>query len=164
MALPTRWLLLLTTMLLTACVGQNQLVATPEKCIRVSDLHLTRETRGAVNATLILKVDTRRRTYEAHDFCAFQQLTSNGRYALLTVYDEVGNHRSPTWMLISRTGAVDTQLSDYQMGQDSLRSVDKMVLGLTRLPGLDSMARQELLQMMQQDAYGYRKRAADSRK
>ncbi|WP_460500229.1 hypothetical protein [Hymenobacter agri] len=140
------------------------MVATPEKCLRVSELCLTRETRAVVNATLILKVDTRRRPYEAHDFCAFQQLTSNGRYALLTVYDEVGNHRSPTWMLLSRTGAIDTQLSDDQMAQDSLRSVDKMVVSLTRLPGLDSGARLELLQLMQQDAQGYRKRAAEHRK
>jgi hypothetical protein len=164
MTIPTRWLLLLTTVLLPACAGQNLLVATPEKCIRVSELRLTRETRAVVNATLILKVDTRRRPYEAHDFCAFQQLTSNGRYALLTVYDEVGNHRSPTWMLLSRTGAIDTLLSDDQMAQDSLRSVDKMVVSLTRLPGLDPGARQELLQLMQQDAQGYRIRAADRRK
>lgn len=114
-----------------------------------------------VNATLILKVDTRRRAYEAHGFCAFQQPTSNGRYALLTIYDEVGNHTSPTWMLLGRKGVIDTQLSSYQMAQDSLRSVDKMVLGLTRLPALDEGSRQELLQLMQQDARNYRKRATD---
>ena len=160
MTLSARWQLLATA-LLTACAGQNRLVATPEKCIRVDNLHLTRETRAVVNATLILKVDTRRRAYEARDFCAFQELTSNGRYALLTIYDEVGNHTSPTWMLISRKGVVDTQLSSYQMAQDSLRSVDKMVIGLTRLPGLDEGSRQELLQRMQHDARNYRKRATD---
>jgi hypothetical protein len=161
MALPARWQLLATA-LLTACAGQNRLVATPEKCIRVHNLPLTRETRAVVNATLILKVDTRRRAYEARDFCAFQQPTANGRYALLTIYDEVGNHTSPTWMLLSRKGVVDTQLSSYQMAQDSLRSVDKMVLGLTRLPGLDEGSRQELLLLMQHDARNYRTRANDS--
>jgi hypothetical protein len=112
MTLSARWQLL-ATVLLSACVGQNRLVATPEKSIWVDNLHLTRETRAVVNATLILKVDTRRRAYEAHDFCAYQQPTSNGRYALLTIYDKVGNHASPTWMLLSRKGVVDTQLSSY---------------------------------------------------
>jgi hypothetical protein len=160
MTLSARWQLLATA-LLTACAGQNRLVVTPEKCTWVGNLHLTREIRAVVNATLILKADTRRRAYEAHDFCAFQQPTSNSRYALLTIYDEVGNHTSPTWMLLSRKDVVDTQLSSYQMGQDSLRSVDKMVLGLTRLPALDEGARQELLQLMQQNARNYRKRATD---
>ncbi len=147
--------------LLTACARQNRLVATPENCIRVDNLPLTRETRAVVNATLILKVDTRRRAYEARDFCAFQELTSNGRYALLTIYDEVGSHTSETWMLISQKGVVDTQLSSYQMAQDSLRSVNKMVLGLTRLPGLGESSRRELLQLMQHHAGNYRKRATD---
>jgi hypothetical protein len=160
MTYSARWQLL-STALLTACAGQNRLVVTPEKCIRVHNLHLTRETRAVINATLILKIDTRRRAYEAHDFCAFQQPTSNGRYALLTIYNEVGNHTSPTWLLLSRKGVVDTQLSSYQMRQDSLRSVDKMVIGLTRLPALDEGSRQELLQLMQQDARTYRKRATD---
>ncbi|MBJ6146462.1 hypothetical protein [Hymenobacter sp. BT559] len=160
MTLPARWQLLVTV-LLTACAGQNRLVATPEECIRVHKLHLTRETRAVVNATLIRNIDTRRRAYEAHDFCAFQQPTSNNRYALLTIYDEVGNHTSPTWLLLSRKGVVDTQLSSYQMTQDSLRSIDKMILGLTRLPALDEGSRQELLQLMQQDAHNYRKRATD---
>jgi hypothetical protein len=152
---------LLATALLTACAGQNRLVATSDKCIWVPNLPLTRETQAVVNATLLLKVDTRRRAYQAHDFCAFEQPTSNGRYALLTIYDEVGNHTSPTWLLLSRKSVVDTQLSAYQMRQDSLRSVDKMVLGLTRLPALDEGSRQELLQLMQQDARTYRKQATD---
>jgi len=160
MTFSARWQLL-ATVLLTACAGQNRLVATPEKCIWVDNLPLMRETRAVVNATLILKVDTRRRAYEAHDFCAYQQPTSNGQYALLTIYDKVGNHTSPTWMLLSRKGVVDTQLSSYQMAQDSLRSVDKMVISLTRLPALDEGSRQELLQLMQQDARDYRKLATD---
>jgi hypothetical protein len=160
MTLSARWQLLATA-LLTACAGQNRLVATPDKCLRVHHLPLTRETRAVVNATLLLKVDTRRRAYEAHDFCAFQQSTSNGRYALLTIYDQVGNHTSPTWLLLSRKGVVDTQLSSYQLAHDSLRSVEKMVLGLTRLPALDEGSQQELLQLLQQDARTYRKRATD---
>ena len=158
MTFSARWPLLATAVL-TACAGQNRLVATPDKCIRVPQLPLTRHTRAVVNATLRLKVDTRRRVYQAHDFCAFQQPTANGRYALLTIYDQVGNHTSPTWLLLSRTGVVDTQLSSYQMKQDSLRSVEKMLLGLTRLPALNEGDRQELLQLMQQDARTYRKRA-----
>jgi hypothetical protein len=152
---------LLATALLTACAGQNRLVGTPDKCLRVDNLPLTRQTRAVVNATLLLKVDTRRRAYEAHDFCAFQQPTSNGRYALLTIYDEVGNHTSPTWLLLSRKGVVDTQLSSYQLAHDSLRSVEKMVMGLTRLPALDEGSRQELLHLMQQNARNYRKRTTD---
>ncbi|WP_223654428.1 hypothetical protein [Hymenobacter psoromatis] len=158
---PARWQLLALG-LCTACTRQNLLVATPQECIRVNNLRLTRETRAVVDVTLTLKVDTRRRSYEARDFCAYQQPTSNGRYALLTIYDQVGNHTSPTWMLLSRTGIVDTQLSSHQMAHDSLRSVDKMVLSLTRLPGLEERARQELLHLMQQDARNYRKRAADN--
>lgn len=159
MNFPARWYLLVLW-LCTACARQNILVATPQECIQVSNLRLKRETRAVVDATLLLQVDTRRRPYAARDFCAYQQLTSNGRYALLTIYDQVGTHTSPTWLLLSRTEVIDTQLSNYQMAQDSLRSIDKMVLGLTRLPGLDEQARQELLQLMQQDARDYRKRAA----
>jgi hypothetical protein len=76
-------------------------------------LHLACETRAVVNATLILKVDTRRRAYEARDFSAFQQPTANGRVGLLTIYDEVNNHTSPTWMLVSQSEIVGTQLSSY---------------------------------------------------
>ncbi|MBO3272348.1 hypothetical protein [Hymenobacter defluvii] len=160
MTISTRWQVLAMAFL-TACTEQNRLVATPEKCIRIDNLHLTRETRAVVHATLILKVDTRRRTYEPRDFCVFQELTSNGRYALLTIFDEVSNHTSPTWMLLSQKGIIDTQLSSYQMAGDSLRSVDKMVISLTRLPGLDAASRQELLQLMQHDARNYRQRATD---
>jgi hypothetical protein len=64
-------------------------------------------------------------------------------------------------MLSSRKGVVDTHLSRYQMIQDSLRSVDKMLIGLTRLLALDEGSRQELLQLMQQDDRDYRKRATD---
>lgn len=153
MILPSHWRsILLAPVLFASCARQNALVATPRECIRVSELHLTRETRAVLNATLILKVDTRRRRYDAHDFCAFQQPTSTGAYSLLTVYDKVGNHQSPTWMLLSRTGAIDTQLTDYQMAHDSLRTADRIRLSVTRLPGLDERARQELIQLMQQDA------------
>jgi hypothetical protein len=144
------------------CAGQNRLVATPDKCIRVHQLPLTRQTRAVVNATLRLQVDTRRRACEAHDFCAFQQPTSNGRYALLMIYDQVGNHTSPTWLLLSRTGVIDTQLSSSQLRQDSLRSVEKRILGLTRLPVLDEGCRQELLQHQLQDARTYCTQAIDS--
>jgi hypothetical protein len=137
-------------------------VATPDKCIRVNHLPLTRQTRTVVNATLRLQVDTRCRVYEAHDFCAFQQPTSNGRYALLTIYDQVGNYTSPTWLLLRRTGVIDTQFSNSQLRQDSLRSVEKMILGLTRLPVLDEGSRQKLLQLMLQDARTYRTQALDS--
>jgi hypothetical protein len=75
---------------------------------------------------------------------------------------EVGNHMSLMWMLISRKGVGDTHLSSYQLTQDSLRSVAKMLIGLTRLPALDEGSRQELLQLMQQDERDYRKRATDS--
>jgi hypothetical protein len=162
MTLAARLPLLVAALFLMACAGQNRLVATPDKCIRVHHLPLTRQTRAVINATLQLQVDTRRRAYEAHDFCAFQQPTSNGRYALLTIYDQVGNHTSPTWLLLSRTGVVDTQLSSSQLRQDSLRSVEKMVHGLTRLPVLDEGSWQELLQLMLQDARTYRKRTLDN--
>jgi hypothetical protein len=68
---------------------------------------------------------------------------------------------SPIWILISRKGVVDTHLSSYQMAQDSLRSVAKMLIGLTRLPALDEGSRQELLQLMQQDDRDDRKRVTD---
>jgi hypothetical protein len=62
---------LLARGLCTACARQNLLVATTQACIRVNNLRLTRETRAVVDATLTLKVDTRR-AYEARGFCAYQ--------------------------------------------------------------------------------------------
>ena len=151
------WMAPLIAALLASCVTSNLPTPTPNDCTRVNSLKINKESRAVIDATLILKVDTRRRKYDAQDFCAYNQPTSNGKYYLLTIYDKVGNHMSPTWMVMSRKLVVDTQLSDYQMANDADRTSDKIIISVTRLPGLDSVSRKELIQMMTKDARDARK-------
>jgi hypothetical protein len=153
-----RWSALFVTVLLASCASYNRPIATPNNCTKVNSLNINKETRAVIDATLILKVDTRRRKYNPEDFCAYNQPTLNKKYYLLTIYNNVTNHISPTWMLMSRKMVVDTQLNDYQMSKDSIRTHDKIIISVTRLPGLDSVSRKELIQMMQKDAKDARKR------
>lgn len=152
-------IILPTVVLLTSCATHNIPIPTPNDCTPVNSLRVNKTTKAVIDATLILKVDTRRRRkYDAGDFCAYNQPTSNGKYYLLTIYDKAGNHTSPTWMLMSRDNILDTQLNDYQMSSDSIRTYDKIIISLTRLQGLDSTSRKELMGMMMEDARGRRKR------
>lgn len=143
--------------LLSSCAKQNYPVATPNDCTRVNALKISKESRAIIDATLILKVDTRRRKYDAEDFCAYNQPTSNGKYYLVTIYDKVGNHMSPTWMLMSRNQVVDTQLNSFEMVSDTSRTSTKIAVSVTRIAGLDEASRKELIQMMKKDALDERK-------
>lgn len=143
--------------LLTSCAAYNVPIATPNDCTPVNSLRVNKTTKAVIDATLILRVDTRRRKYDASDFCAYNQPTSNGKYYLVTIYDKVGSHTSPTWMLMSKKNIIDTQLNDYQMASDSIRTHDRIIISLTRLPELDSISRRELMGMMMEDARGRRK-------
>ena len=157
MNISNSWAIMLVLFLLTACAKGNFPVATADKCTPVNVLRINKESRVVIDATLTSKVDTRRRKYAAQDFCAYNQPTSNGNYYLLTIYDKVGNHTSPTWMLMSKNQVFDTQLDKYEMAKDSAKTNSRISISVTRLVGLDDTSRNELIQMMKKDALDERK-------
>lgn len=145
--------------LLAACSRGNFPIATPDKCTPVNSLRINGESRAVIDAALSSKLDFRRRKYDSKDFCAFNEPTSNGEYYVLTIYDNVGNHRSETWVLLSHKQAIDTELNVYEMAaDDSLKINDKIISSIGKLRGIDNPSRQELIQMLSQRAQRERKR------
>ncbi len=151
--------ILLALFFLASCSASNLPAQTYSKCAPVSSLKLNKESKKAIAAALTLRIDTRRRKYNADDFCAYNEPSSNGNYGLLTIYDEVGNHTTKTWVLLSKSQALDTQFSEYEMAKvDSVVTNTLIISWVNRLAGIDNTARNELVGLMNQKARQERNR------
>jgi hypothetical protein len=151
--------LMLALILLASC-ARNIFPASTYKgdCIRANTMRLNRASRILFDTVLSRQLDSRRRKYNGKDFCAYYELTTNRKYALVTVFDQVGNHMSPTWVLLSDRQAVDTRLDKFEMATDSLRTIKKIAASVDELLEADPASKQELVKFMTKDARFYVKR------
>jgi hypothetical protein len=141
------------------CATTNLPVATPDKCTPVKSLNISSTSRAVIDSALRLKIDSRRRKYNPEEFCAFNESTGNRKFYLLTIYDNVGNHRSETWVLLGPQQAINTKLDVYQMAiDDSLKTNERILASTSRLNGLDEQSKNELVKLLSQRAQRERKR------
>ena len=131
------------------CVTINNPVATPDKCTPVKSLNIGGSSREVIDSVLRIKIDSRRRKYNSEEFCAFNEPTVNKKFFLLTIYDDVGNHRSETWVLLGPQQAVSTELDVYQMAiDDSIKTNEKIIASTNRLNGLDEQSKINLVTLL----------------
>ena len=156
---PRNKLLIPALAVIISCTRNNFPVFTHDgDCIRANKLHINTASKNIINAALIVKIDTRRRKFNSKDFCVYYEPTNNKAYSLLTIYDEVGNHRSPTWILLDKTQAVNTHLDKFEMVTDSLKSHHKIIESVNKLGNIDQDSKNELINLMLKDVRFYNKK------
>ena len=149
-------LLAVVIILLSSCTSNIITTASYKwECIRANRMHLNQESRSLFNIVLSRQLDSKRRKYNGKDFCAYYELTADKKYALITVFDQVGNHMSPTWVLLSHNRAVDTKLDKFEMATDSLKAMQKILMSVDELIKDDSSSKHELIKLMAKDARFY---------